>query len=343
MVPTRRAVIDVGTNSVKLLVADVLGHAVRPVHEESIQTRLGHGFYQTRRLQPQSIAATAKVTAGFAATARQYRAASTRVLATSAAREALNASELTAAIQAAAELQVEVISGDQEAYLGFQGVLTDPRLAQTHLLLLDVGGGSAQCILGHRQHIAFQRSFPIGTVRLMETLPCSDPPKTEELHACQHWLDEFLQRRLPPELSQAIHQNSPTAAARSLLHPDSPAPPAGLPTPGVQLVCVGGTASILGCMEEHLETFDRDRLESTRLSAGRVAWHLARLWNLPLAERQNIIGLPSNRADVILFGVAIYRAVMARLGFLELRISTRGLRFAALVDTPPLSGQLGPT
>ena len=97
---------------------------------------------------------------------------------------------------------------------------------------------------------------------------------------------------------------------------------------------VGGTASILGCMEAGLETFDRERLEATHLSAWRVSWHLKRLWSMGLAERKKIVGLPKNRADVILMGVAIYQAVMEEFGFRELRISTRGLRFAAVMDLP---------
>jgi exopolyphosphatase/guanosine-5'-triphosphate,3'-diphosphate pyrophosphatase len=100
----------------------------------------------------------------------------------------------------------------------------------------------------------------------------------------------------------------------------------------VQLVGVGGAATILGCMEAKLETFDRARIEATRLSAARVSWHLERLWSLPLDERKETIGLPKNRADVILMGVAVYQGVMEEFGFRELRISTRGLRFAAIMD-----------
>ena len=107
----------------------------------------------------------------------------------------------------------------------------------------------------------------------------------------------------------------------------------------MQLVGVGGTASILGCMETGLQTFDRARIEATRLSAARVSWHLERLWSLPLEQRKKIVGLPKNRADVILMGVAIYHAVMEEFGFRELRLSTRGLRFAALMqpklESPP--------
>ena len=100
---------------------------------------------------------------------------------------------------------------------------------------------------------------------------------------------------------------------------------------------VGGTATILGCMEAGLETFDRARIEATRLSAARVFWHLDRLWSLPLEQRKTIVGLPKNRADVILMGVAVYYAVMEAFGFRELRLSTRGLRFAALMHLSPES------
>src|SRR5471032_3128934 len=100
----RRAVIDVGTNSIKLLVADVHGRDVQPVHEESKQTRLGKGFYESNRLQSEAIARTAEAVAEFAKTAREEKSASVRVFATSAARDAVNADELTSAITRASGL-----------------------------------------------------------------------------------------------------------------------------------------------------------------------------------------------------------------------------------------------
>src|SRR5437867_4176704 len=176
MEPVRRAVIDVGTNSIKLLVADVAGHDVRPVVEDSKQTRLGRGFYETHRLQPEAIGATAKAVARFAEMARERQAASIRVIATSAARDAVNPEELISTIEQAAGLKVEIISGDQEADWVFQGVTTDAVLAEQPLLLLDVGGGSTEFILGQGEHKQFSHSFPLGTVRLMEKIPHSDPP-----------------------------------------------------------------------------------------------------------------------------------------------------------------------
>jgi len=84
-------------------------------------------------------------------------------------------------------------------------------------------------------------------------------------------------------------------------------------------------------MEAKLDAFNRERIEGTLLSLQRVQWHVNHLWSLPLAERQKIIGLPPKRADVILSGVAIYEAVMEQFGFTGLRVSTRGLRFAAVM------------
>src|SRR5512133_2263173 len=129
MNPLRRAVIDVGTNSVKLLVADLSGHEICPVHEESTQTRLGQGFYQSRRLQPGAMEKTVATVVRFAAAARAQSAASVRVIATSAVRDAQNAGELLTGIKAACALNVEVISGEQEADWAFRGATTEPSLA----------------------------------------------------------------------------------------------------------------------------------------------------------------------------------------------------------------------
>ena len=310
----RRAVIDVGTNSVKLLVADVVDREVRPVLEHSHQTRLGQGFYKEQRLQPEALTATARAMGQAVGMARQAGAKSLRVIATRAAREAVNREELSAIVEGATGVTMEVLSGEQEAEWGFRGVTSNPELARVSLLLLDVGGGSMQCVFGRRGERVFSCSFPLGTVRLMETLQCSEPPKAEELAACRQWLREFLRREVRLRFGREAGSHSLLTSAAT------------------QLVGVGGTASILGCMEAGLVAFDRGKIEATRLSAARVLWHLERLWSLPLEARKEIIGLPKNRADVILMGVAIYQAVMEEFGFPELRLSTRGLRFAILME-----------
>ncbi len=316
MKPVRRASIDVGTNSVKLLVADIAGRDVRPVWEDSKQTRLGSGFYETHRLQPEPVAKTAAAVTAFARTAHEWKVDSIRVIATSAARDAVNSGDLVSAIERDAGLKVEIISGDQEAEWVFHGVTTDPEFATQPLLLLDVGGGSTEFILGQGEHMHFRASFPLGTVRLMEQMPPSDPPTPEEFAACRQWLNAFLASEVQPQIRPAMQREVRLYSRNGSL----------------QLVGTGGTTSILARMEARLDAFDRERIEGTRLHLERVRWHVQRLWSLPLTQRQEIVGLPKKRADVILSGALIYQTVMEQFAFSELRVSTRGLRFAAVME-----------
>jgi exopolyphosphatase/guanosine-5'-triphosphate,3'-diphosphate pyrophosphatase len=316
MTTTRRAVIDVGTNSVKLLVADVCGGNINPLTEHSRQTRLGQGLFKSNRLQATAISQTAEAVANFLAEARSSGAASVRVIATSAAREAKNAGDLVAAIEKASGLKVEIISGELEADWVFQGVATDPELRSSPLLLLDVGGGSTEFILGRDDTKYFRQSFPLGTVRLLEQFPPGDPPTIKDLAVCRDWIAKFLLKEVRPTLAPALDS----------LRKSEPA------DQKVLFAGTGGTVAILARMEGGIEDYDRARIESTRLTRAQVRSHVARLWSLPLAERKRIVGLPEKRADVILMGVVIYEGVMAAFAFNELRVSTRGLRFAAVAQ-----------
>jgi exopolyphosphatase/guanosine-5'-triphosphate,3'-diphosphate pyrophosphatase len=313
MITARRAVLDVGTNSVKLLVADVAAE-ITPVWEESRQTRLGQGFYETHQLSGEAIARTARAAAELLATARSHRAEVIRIVATSAARDAQNAGELTTALEAATGLRLEIISGEQEADWVFDGVTTDPALARQPVLLLDVGGGSTEFILGQGHQKHFRHSFRLGTVRLLETIPHSDPPSRAELAETRQWVETFLRDKVQPLLDPPLERESRNTN----------------PTPAITLVGTGGTATILARLELRLETFDRSAIEQVRITLPRLQQHMETLWSLPLARRESIVGLPRKRADVILPGVVIFATVMKILGFGELRISTRGLRFGAV-------------
>lgn len=304
----RRAVIDIGTNSVKLLVADVVGSQVIPVDERSKQTRLGRGFYETHVLQPDAISATAEAVRKFSERAEFLDAKTIRAIATSATRDAKNSGELLEAIKAASGVVAEIISGEQEANWVFEGVATDPKFAGVPLLILDVGGGSTEFILGEDREQYFRNSYRLGTVRLLEQLRPGDPPGDAELARCRDWLKNFLNEQIAAKLSSAL-----TQCRRE-----------------VQLVGTGGTTTILARMEKHLVDFDREKIESTRLTFKQVRAHVEWLWKLSMDERKKIVGLPPKRADVILTGLAIYEAVLECFGFPELQVSTRGLRYAAV-------------
>lgn len=311
MISERRAVIDVGTNSVKLLVADVSGQSVAPLIEKSQQTRLGAGFYESHHLQRAAIERTARAVSEFATEATEWQPKVIRVIATSAARDALNQEELISAIQQSSGLSVEIISGEQEADWVFAGVTSDPSLASQSLLIVDVGGGSTEFILSRENSQTFRQSFLIGTVRLLEQIRPSDPPKESQWQDCCTRLQDFIRTQIEPVIREARSKFS-----------SSP----------LSLIVAGGTASILAAMQLQLTSFDRQRIEALRLTRDDVCSRQKQLWKLSLEERKSLPGLPANRADVILTGVAILAAIMEQFGFAEMRVSTRGLRFAAILD-----------
>ena len=313
MAPVRRAVIDIGTNSIKLLVGEVSDDSVRPVEEKSEQTRLGAGFYESHVLQPVPIQRTAAAVARFVALARDAGAQSIRAVATSAARDAKNADELIGAVRRVASLRVEVISGEQEAEWVYLGVTSDRELHGRHLLILDVGGGSTEFILGDHGHHSYRESFPLGSVRLLEKFRPGDPPSPRELEACRGWLTAFLNQNIGDQMEEQI------------------ADPARGP---VTLVGTGGTTTILARMKKQLTHFDRDAIDGTHLLLDQLTHYTNDLWSRPLVDRKTVPGLPANRADVIIMGVVIYEAVLRHFRLPELYVSTRGLRFGALLDMP---------
>jgi exopolyphosphatase/pppGpp-phosphohydrolase len=163
-------------------------------------------------------------------------------------------------------------------------------------------------------------------VRLLESIPHSDPPTQQQLSACRQWIRAFLQKEVRPQLERALNTSSPEARNTSPTH---------------RLVGTGGTATILGRMESKLTGFAREQIEAVRLSAERLHWHVEHLWSLPLESRKHIVGLPPNRADVILMGTTVYEAILDEFSFPELRISTRGLRFAAVMEGTGENDQRG--
>ena len=309
-VPNRRAVIDIGTNSVKVLVADVAEGRLTPVTEMSRQTRLGAGFYVTHTLQPSAIALTAGAVAEFRASAAKLGASSIRVIATSAARDARNSVELIDAVRQSTGLETEVLSGDKEAEWVFRGVTSNPRLAQSPVLILDVGGGSTEFIVGDHAEPHIRCSYSLGTVRLLEQLRLSDPPGLAALAECRAWLKDFLVKQVVPRIEPAL---------RACRGP-------------VCLVGTGGTATILARIETRMPGYDRDKIEAVQIPLTRVQDHLQEQWQMTLAQRQQIVGVPPNRGDVILTGIAIYESIMAQFGLTPLGVSTRGLRYWALLQ-----------
>jgi exopolyphosphatase/guanosine-5'-triphosphate,3'-diphosphate pyrophosphatase len=298
----RFAAIDVGTNSVLLLVAERQpdGRFVA-VEERAEITRLGKGVDQTKTLAPDALKATLDVLERYAKDARQLGAQSIVVSATSAARDASNGREFLDGAKARAGLEVEIISGDEEARLSFASAHADFGGGQP-LIVLDIGGGSTEFIYGDAAGaIGFRKSFDIGSVRLTERSIRNDPPAPAELQAAEVMLASTF-ATLPP------------------------------PPRGARLVAVAGTATTICSVARRIEPYDPNVVHGAVLTLDELDATVNRLTSLPTDLRKTLPGLQPKRADVIVAGGLVFRAALKAVGVTEVTISDRGLRWGLLAD-----------
>lgn len=306
----RRAVIDVGSNSVKLLVADFKDGNLKPVLERGEQTRLGRGSFETGRLQPVAITDSVQVIRKFYKLASVEGAQSIRVIATSAARDASNGSELVAAANDNG-VKLEIVSGEQETQWTCRGALANPLVRADANFVVDVGGGSTEILWVSNKTILAHRSFPIGTVRLLERSALSNPPGLDALAIERERFQSYFQSQVLPVFQSAI---------------------ANAPAVGSVLVGTGGTPVFLARIVSG-SSEEKEPVEQMILSQAAIEGLTERLWSLTMAERKKLPGLPPKRADVILFGALIFDGLMRCLKVAELQPSTWGVRYGVLLDS----------
>lgn len=299
---SRYAAIDVGTNSVLLLVAERQADGrFTAVLERSEITRLGQGVDKTRTLSAEAMETTLKALERFATEARELGAKGIVVSATSAARDSSNGAEFIAAAKTRAGLEVEIISGAEEARLSWSSVFSDFGGAHP-LVVLDIGGGSTEFIFGSPSgEISFRHSFDVGSVRLTERHVRTDPPSEAELTS----IDSMLR-----ETFKAVPQA----------------------TGGARMVGVAGTATTIAAVAHHVTPYDPALIHGSTVTADEVEATLTRLASLPTHLRKTVPGLQPKRADVIVAGALVLRAAMRAGGVNEILISDRGLRWGLLAD-----------
>ncbi|HSM92295.1 MAG TPA: Ppx/GppA phosphatase family protein [Anaeromyxobacteraceae bacterium] len=315
MPPNRHAAIDVGTNTVLLLVAEERDGRLEPVVERAEITRLGRGVDATRRLAPDAIRDTVEVLGRFAAEARALGASRIACVATSAARDAVNGTEFFAAARAAAGLVPEVISGEEEARLVYGSAWRDfgvapggpdPLPAAAPLAVLDVGGGSTELVFGDGPAPRGRTSLQVGAVRLTERHVRSDP--------------------LPLSEQSVLRE-----AAREALAPLTRLDGIGDAT-GARLVGVAGTVTTLCSVSQELPVYDATRVHGAAMTLDEIDALVVRLAGLTVAERQRLPGMEPKRADVIVAGGIVVAEAMRLTGFERLTVSDRGVRWGLLYD-----------
>jgi len=280
----RVGVVDVGTNSVRILVADGDGTALGDLERDLTITRLGEGVDRDRLLGAGPLRRTVAAIAGYVERSRAHNAEAIRIIATSAVRDAANRDDFVDAVRRTTDIEPVILTGDQEARLGFLGATIDVA-APGPYLVVDIGGGSTELVRGTTDAERFI-SLDIGSVRLSERHIHNDPPKPDELDAVAADADNHLGE-----------------AARTLGDQDAKT-----------MLGLAGTITSVAAIALGLDGYDRDAIHHSRLTSGQIADVRARLTAMTSEERRALPAMPPGREDVIVAGVVILERVMHRFG-----------------------------
>ncbi|MFC5140787.1 exopolyphosphatase [Actinomycetospora rhizophila] len=294
----RVAAVDCGTNSIRLLVADVTvredGSAwLRDVHREMRVNRLGQGVDATGRLAPESLARTREALGAYAEMLRRHGVAvgpdTVRVCATSATRDAENRDEFFGAVREVIGVDADVITGDEEARLSFAGAVADLDPDEGPFVVADVGGGSTELVTGTwdavHAEVTAARSVDVGCVRLTEKFLHDDPPTAEQIAEAE----EFTRATLAPAFTEVAVADVQT------------------------WVAVAGTATTLGAVAMDLRTYDPERIHLSRLGLDDVRATARRLEAMPRDERAALGPMHPGRVDVIGGGSLVMRVLAEEL------------------------------
>jgi exopolyphosphatase / guanosine-5'-triphosphate,3'-diphosphate pyrophosphatase len=309
------AAIDIGTNTVLLLVADRKGDDIVAVAERATITRLGEGVDKTRTLAPAAIERTNAAIDAYAQIIKQHGVTRVDVVGTSAMRDAGGGEAVREHVKKMLGVEARTISGDEEAKLTFAGALSGIReLRAGTVRVFDIGGGSTEVVHGtigrvgagpqvkESSAISYAHSFDVGSVRLTERHVTSDPPTKVEIDAV-------------------------SAAARAVFaavpkFESSQVPPVG----------IAGTMTTIAAIALEMETYDGSRVHGMRLSTSELRRVIDRLARVALAERVKIPGLEPKRADVIIAGALIAAAYLDHVGAEEVIVSDRGVRWGLVAS-----------
>jgi exopolyphosphatase/guanosine-5'-triphosphate,3'-diphosphate pyrophosphatase len=283
----RVAVIDCGTNTIRLLVADPgAGNTLSEVERRLELVRLGQGVDATRRFHPDALARTFGAIDTYAARIRDLHVDRVRFLATSAARDVSNRDEFFSGVRDRLGVDVDVITGDEEARLSFLGALSGGAVAAGPVLVMDVGGGSTELILGDVDgSVRAARSLDMGSVRIRERFLAGDPPTADEVATARGFVDGLIDSSGVP-----VHE-------------------------AATWIGVAGTSTSLSAIAQGLTTYDRGRVHNSTVEVAEINTLSEQLLAMPVAEvLKTYPMLQRLRAEVICAGAMIVAQVAARVG-----------------------------
>lgn len=300
----RIAAIDIGTNSTRLLVADVAGGSVDELFRDSIVTRLGDRVDQTGRLADDAQQRVFDVLGGYRDRFRSAGAERIGGVCTSAVRDATNGAQFVAEVAERFGVELDLIGGDREARLTFAGASSGDALDGERSVVVDIGGGSTEFIVGESGELIFHVSTDIGAVRHSERFLQADPPEAEQLAALREAVAAEIRARVPAEHRTGVKR----------------------------CVAVAGTPTVLASVDLALEEFDPWKVHGHPITRGACERMLADLAALPLAERREVTGLHPDRAPTIVAGAAILAETLASFALEAATVSEHDILYGIALD-----------
>jgi exopolyphosphatase/guanosine-5'-triphosphate,3'-diphosphate pyrophosphatase len=289
---TRVAAIDCGTNSLRLLIADLAGDTQTDVHREMRIVRLGEGVDRTGSLAPQAIERTRVALVDYAAICSELNVEQIRMVTTSASRDADNREDFRAMVHDVLGVEPEVVSGDEEALLSFTGATRTLDPSQGPFLVMDIGGGSTEIVLG-TDSVTAALSVDVGCVRLTERHLHGDPPTEAEIAAAEADIDAALDQ---------IRAVVPVGDARTA-------------------VGLAGSVTTIAALALGLSSYDRSQIHLSTLSAADIEKVTTNVLGMSRADRGDLSVMHPGRIDVIGAGALILRTLVDRLGLPEVLVS----------------------
>jgi exopolyphosphatase / guanosine-5'-triphosphate,3'-diphosphate pyrophosphatase len=279
---TRVAVVDIGTNSTRLLIADVSpSGAVSTLVRRSTVTRLGAGVDASGSLSSEAIDRVFRTLEEYSEEIDSHDCVANLAVLTSAVRDAANGPEFAEHIRRDFLLDARVLSGDEEAQLTFLGAMHDRTRTSEPTVVIDIGGGSTEFIVGHDSVAGFHISLPAGVVRMSERHISSDPPAPSQLQELARDVRRVFLEGLPPRQR------------------------AGGGAPIKRGIAVAGTATSAASIAQELDPYDPTRVQGYPLELATVELLLARLADMDEAQRRSVVGLHPDRAPTIVAGMIL--------------------------------------
>lgn len=298
---SRTAVIDIGSNTLLLLVTEPADGGVRAVVDLCRFGRLGQGLDATGRLADDAIARCLLICRDYRTEMDRLGVERVAIVGTAALREAENAAEFREPAEEILGAKIEIIAGAREAELAYRSVVVGlPEIKGAPFVVVDVGGASTEIVASDGAQVTAAISLPIGAVRLAERHLRSDPPAAVEAAALVKDIDATLDAATIPA--------------------------------GVTVVGTAGSATTVAAIHLGLDAYDPSKIHGVRVPAAAVDALVARLLAMTTAERAAVRGMEPKRADVIPAGTAIFSRVVARAGAAELVISDRGIRWGVAYE-----------